>query len=114
MAIVGAGIGGICVAINLITRNLCRDFVILEQSAGVGRTCHANTYASCAVDLQPIVYGYSFAPNSNWSRDFLGQKEIPAYLTRVAQDYRLYEHTRFCSTAKSATWDDELKKWNAR
>ncbi len=73
---------------------------------------HANTYPGCAVDLQSIVYSYSFAPNSNWSRDFPGQKEILSYLTRVAQEYRLYEHIRFCSTAESATWDDELKKWN--
>lgn len=38
VVIVGAGIGGMCVAIDLITRNNCRDFVILEQSAGVGGT----------------------------------------------------------------------------
>ncbi|KAF3492389.1 uncharacterized protein GIQ15_01906 [Arthroderma uncinatum] len=110
--IVGAGIGGMCVAIDLIKRNNCRDFVILEQSAGVGGTWHANTYPGCAVDLQSIVYSYSFAPNSNWSRDFPGQKEIMSYLTRVAQEYSLYEHIRFCSTAESAVWDDELKKWN--
>ncbi|EAW20389.1 flavin-containing monooxygenase [Aspergillus fischeri NRRL 181] len=112
VVIVGAGIGGMCVAIDLIRRNHCRDFVILEQSAGIGGTWHANTYPGCAVDLQSIVYSYSFAPNSNWSRDFPGQREILSYLTRVAQDYGLYEHIRFCSTAESATWDDELKKWN--
>jgi cation diffusion facilitator CzcD-associated flavoprotein CzcO len=61
--------------------------------------------------LQSIVYSYSFAPNSNWSRDFPGQKEILSYFTRVAQEYGLYEHIRFCSTAESSTWDDELKKW---
>lgn len=73
---------------------------------------HANTYPGCAVDLQSIVYSYSFVPNSNWSRDFPGQKEILSYLIQVAQEYRLYEHIRFCSTAESATWDDKLKKWN--
>jgi cation diffusion facilitator CzcD-associated flavoprotein CzcO len=62
--------------------------------------------------LQSIVYSYSFAPNSHWSRDFPGQKEILSYLTRVAQEYGLYEHIRFCSTVESATWDDKLKKWN--
>lgn len=38
VVIVGAGIGGICVPIDLIKRNKCRDFVLLEQSAGVGGT----------------------------------------------------------------------------
>ncbi|KAI1463054.1 monooxygenase [Daldinia caldariorum] len=112
VVIVGAGIGGMCVAIDLIKRNNCRDFVILEQSSGVGGTWHANTYPGCAVDLQAIVYSYSFAPNSHWTRDFPGQREILSYLTRVAQEYGLYGHIRFCSTAESATWDDELKKWN--
>ncbi|TVY34231.1 FAD-binding monooxygenase [Lachnellula subtilissima] len=114
IVIVGAGIGGMCVAIDLIKRNNCRDFVILEQSSGVGGTWYANTYPGCSVDLRSIVYSYSFAPNSDWSRDFPGQKEILSYLTRVAQEYGLYEHIRFCSTAESATWDDDLKKWNTR
>lgn len=48
----------------------------------------------------------------NWTRDFPGQQEILSYLTRVSQEYRLYQHIRFCSTAESATLDDELKKWN--
>ncbi|KAF5856064.1 hypothetical protein ETB97_007962 [Aspergillus alliaceus] len=35
---------------------------------------------------QSIVYSYSFAPpNSDWSRDFPGQKEILSSLCRVAQ-----------------------------
>lgn len=72
---------------------------------------HDNTYPGCAVDLQAVVYSYSFAPNSHWTRDFPGQKEILSYLTRVAQEYKLYEHIRFCSTAEESTWDDELKKW---
>lgn len=29
----------------------------------------------------------------------------------MAQEYKLYEHIRFSSTAEAATWDDELKKW---
>ena len=72
---------------------------------------HSNTYPGCAVDLQSIVYSYSFAPNSQWSRDFPGQREILAYVTRVAQEYGLYEHIRFCSTAESAVWDDARQKW---
>lgn len=38
VVIVGAGIGGMCIAIDLIKRNNCRDFIILEQCAGVGGT----------------------------------------------------------------------------
>lgn len=38
VVIVGAGIGGMCIAIDLIKRNNCRDFVILEQASGIGGT----------------------------------------------------------------------------
>lgn len=114
VVIVGAGIGGVCIAIDLIRQNKCRDFVILEKSAGVGGTWHDNTYPGCAVDLQAIVYSYSFAPNSHWSRDFPGQKEILAYLTKVAQEYKLYDHIRFASTVEAASWDDSTKQWKTQ
>lgn len=38
VVIIGGGISGICVAIDLLKKNNCRDFVILEKSAGVGGT----------------------------------------------------------------------------
>ncbi|KAK9417249.1 putative FAD-binding monooxygenase [Seiridium unicorne] len=111
VVIVGAGIGGMCVAIDLIKRNNCRDFVILEKSSGVGGVWYDNTYPGCAVDVQSIVYSYSFAQNTEWTREMPLQKEVLAYLTRIAQEYRLYEHVRFASTVEEASWDDGLKKW---
>lgn len=40
--IVGAGISGICTAIDLVRRNNCRNFIIVEKSGGVGGTWHDN------------------------------------------------------------------------
>ena len=114
VVIVGAGIGGMCIAIDMIRQNKCQDFVILEKSGGVGGTWHDNTYPGCAVDLQSIVYSYSFAPNSHWSRDFPGQKEILAYLTKVAQEYKLYDHIRFASTVEETRWDDKSQQWKTK
>ena len=61
-----------------------------------------------------MLYSYSFAQNSDWTREYPGQEEILAYLTRVAQEYKLYQHVRFNSTVENAVWDDEAKKWNVR
>ena len=36
--IIGAGLSGICTAIDLIKRNNCRNFIIVEKSAGLGGT----------------------------------------------------------------------------
>jgi len=38
VVIIGGGISGICTAIDLIKRNGCRNFVVLEKSAGFGGT----------------------------------------------------------------------------
>ncbi|KAK5153913.1 hypothetical protein LTS14_007133 [Recurvomyces mirabilis] len=96
VVIIGAGISGMCTAIDLIKRNNCRNFIILEKSAGVGGTC------------------YSFAQNSDWTREYPGQEEILSYLTRVAQEYKLYQHVRFNTTVDEARWDDELQKWRTK
>jgi len=38
VVIIGAGFSGLCMAIDLIKRNNCRNFVIIEKSAGLGGT----------------------------------------------------------------------------
>lgn len=43
--IIGAGISGMCTAIDLVKRNNCRNFVIVEKSGGIGGTWYASTFA---------------------------------------------------------------------
>ncbi|TKA75336.1 hypothetical protein B0A55_05556 [Friedmanniomyces simplex] len=111
VVIIGAGIAGMCTAIDLIKRNNCRNFIVLEKSAGLGGTWHDNKYPGCCCDVLSTLYSYSFAQNSDWTREYPGQEEILAYLIRVAQEYQLYPHIRFNTTVEEARWDDELKKW---
>lgn len=42
--IIGAGISGMCTAIDLVKRNNCRNFVIVEKSGGIGGTWYASTF----------------------------------------------------------------------
>ncbi|KAK3676199.1 hypothetical protein LTR78_003949 [Recurvomyces mirabilis] len=114
VVIIGAGISGMCTAIDLIKRNNCRNFIILEKSAGVGGTWHDNKYPGCCCDVWSSLYSYSFAQNSDWTREYPGQEEILSYLTRVAQEYKLYQHVRFNTTVDEARWDDELQKWRTK
>lgn len=44
VVIVGGGLSGMCVAIDLLKRNKCRNFIILEKSAGLGGTWLDNKY----------------------------------------------------------------------
>jgi cation diffusion facilitator CzcD-associated flavoprotein CzcO len=75
---------------------------------------HDNKYPGCCCDVWSTLYSYSFAQNSDWTREYPGQEEILAYLTRVAQEYKLYQHVRFNTSVEEARWDDELQKWRTR
>ncbi|KAL3491939.1 hypothetical protein BJX62DRAFT_251031 [Aspergillus germanicus] len=111
VVIIGAGISGMCMAIDLIKRNSCHNFVILEKSSGVGGTWHDNKYPGCCCDVASILYSYSFEQNPKWSREYPGQEELLKYLTQVAEKYGLYKYIRFNSEVKQARWDDEKMKW---
>ncbi|KAL2870445.1 flavin-containing monooxygenase [Aspergillus lucknowensis] len=100
VVIIGAGISGMCMAIDLIKRNNCYNFVIVEKSSGVGGTWHDNKYPGCCCDVASILYSYSFEQYPKWSREYPGQEE-------------LLKHIRFNSEVKEAQWDEAEMKWKA-
>ena len=75
VAIIGAGFGGLGVAIKLREAGI-DDFLVLERDAALGGTWWANTYPGCACDVPAHLYSYSFQLNPNWSRMFAPQPEI--------------------------------------
>ncbi|KAJ9639467.1 hypothetical protein H2199_006501 [Coniosporium tulheliwenetii] len=111
VVIIGAGISGMCMAIDLIKRNKCHNFVIVEKSSGVGGTWHDNKYPGCCCDVWSMLYSYSFEQNPDWTREYPGQEEILAYLQAVAEKYGLYKYIRFNTAVEEARWDDAEQKW---
>lgn len=63
VVIIGAGMSGMCCAIDLVKRNNIKNFVILEKSGGIGGTWHDNKYPGCCCDIWSQLYSYSFATN---------------------------------------------------
>ncbi|KAJ5329475.1 hypothetical protein N7452_009865 [Penicillium brevicompactum] len=114
VVIIGAGISGICMAIDLIKRNNCHNFVILERSSSVGGTWNDNKYPGSCCDVWSTLYSYSFEQNPNWTREYPGQEEIHKYLVGIAEKWGLYKHIRFNSTVEEAHWDDEEAKWRIK
>ena len=88
VAIIGAGMSGICMGIQLRKRGIT-DFVILEKSPDVGGTWHDNTYPGACCDVPSVLYSYSFEPNPDWSRKYSPHNEIKAYFNRCADKYGL-------------------------
>ncbi len=110
IAIIGAGPGGLCMAINLKAAGY-DDFVILERSAGVGGTWYQNRYPGCACDIQSHLYSYSFEIKPDWSRPYATQPEILAYMEHCANKYGILPHCRFGSEVVRATWNEPTSTW---
>ncbi|MBU6216444.1 MAG: NAD(P)-binding protein, partial [Acidobacteria bacterium] len=110
VAILGAGAGGLCAAIQLQLAGL-DDFTIYEKSDGVGGTWRDNTYPGAACDVPSHLYSFSFASKSDWSRKFAGQPEILSYFESLVDEYGLAPRIRTGVEVADATWDEEALVW---
>ncbi|MCO8048628.1 flavin-containing monooxygenase [Acinetobacter towneri] len=115
VAIIGAGFGGLAMAIRLLQRNI-HNFVILEKSNEVGGTWRENQYPGAACDVQSHLYSLSFAPKTDWSKRYAEAPEIFQYIQDVVQQFNLREYCQFNSEVvhneyheKDCVWHVALK-----
>jgi len=109
VAIIGAGMSGICAAIRLQQAGI--PFVIFEKSQSVGGTWHDNVYPGCRVDVSNHFYSYSFAQGFEWPFLFSPQPVLLDYFRRVADGFGLKEHIRFGTEVKRAVFDEATGGW---
>ena len=110
VVILGAGMSGLCMAIQL-KRAGTHDFVILEKSSGLGGTWWDNRYTGAHVDVPSPLYSFSFEPNPRWTRRFAAAAEVLAYMDYVADKYQLRPHMHLGECITSATFDDARSRW---
>ena len=110
VAIVGAGLAGIGMAIRLRQQGI-EDFVIIEREADLGGTWYVNTYPGCQCDVPSVLYSFSFAPNPNWTRTFAPQSEIEEYIRTCATTYDVKRFIRFGHDVSGLRWDEESRRW---
>ncbi len=113
IAIIGAGPGGLCMAIKLKEAGF-EDVVLFEKSDRVGGTWNHNRYPGCACDIQSELYSFSFDVNSGWTRPYAPQPEILAYLDGVAERHAILPHCRFGLEVTGAAWSDGKSEWALR
>ncbi|XP_037040327.1 FAD-binding monooxygenase ktnD-like [Bradysia coprophila] len=114
IGIVGAGMSGLCAAVQLRKKLAITSFTIFEKNTDVGGTWLNNTYPGCEVDVPGHFYSYSFEPNPNWSVNYPPQREILEYIKGVARKHQIYEHIKFQQEVKTISWNVHLKKWIVR
>jgi cation diffusion facilitator CzcD-associated flavoprotein CzcO len=110
VAIIGAGFGGLCMAIRLLGEGI-RDFVILEKAQDVGGTWRENTYPGAACDVQSHFYSYSFDGKPDWSARYAGWQEIQDYIREVTERHGLRPLIRFGRTVNSLRFDAGRARW---
>jgi cation diffusion facilitator CzcD-associated flavoprotein CzcO len=111
VVIIGAGLSGLAMAMQLV-RAGSRDFLILEQSEGVGGTWRDNTYPGSGCDVPSHLYSFSFAPKCDWSRRFAEQPEILSYAEDCVDRFRLRDHLRTGTTVDAATFEEAEERWS--
>ncbi|MFD9700960.1 flavin-containing monooxygenase [Lentzea sp. NPDC059081] len=103
VVVIGAGFGGLGVALSLRRAGFER-FTVLERADDVGGVWRDNTYPGAACDVPSSLYSYSFFPNLSWPRRYAAQPDILAYLRRTAEVVR--DRIRFGAEVVAATFDD--------
>lgn len=104
VAIIGAGMSGLCIAILLLQRGF-RDVVIYEKATEVGGTWRENNYPGLTCDVPSRLYQYSFAKNPDWTRVFSPGREIQAYFCDIVDRFALRDRIQFGTEVVSATFD---------
>ena len=110
VAIVGAGFGGLGMAIRLNQQGN-DDFVVIERGDDVGGTWRVNSYPGCQCDIPSNLYSFSFAPNPDWDRAYPMRDQIFEYLRRCADRFGVRPHVRLNSELLDARWVAGEQRW---
>ncbi len=110
VAIVGAGFGGLGMAIRLKQEGR-DDFVLIERGDDVGGTWWANSYPGCQCDIPSNLYSFSFARNPNWDRAYPMRDQILDYLRDCAERFGIMPHTRLGCELLEARWLAAEQRW---
>src|SRR3954465_12838732 len=106
VAIVGAGFGGLGLAIEMKRHGLT-DFVVIERSGDVGGTWNSNTYPGAQCDIPSNLYSWSFALKPDWSRAYPERDEIHGYFRDCVEHFDVGDHIHLHTEMLDAEWTGE-------
>ncbi|MFN7950743.1 MAG: NAD(P)/FAD-dependent oxidoreductase [bacterium] len=101
VAVIGAGMSGLLAGIKLADAGI-PDFTIFEKAHDVGGTWRENRYPGLTCDVPSLLYSYSFALGTEWTRRYPAGPEIQAYFRGIAEKHDLLPRIRFRSEVVEA------------
>ena len=110
IVILGAGMSGICMAIELKRAGI-HSFVVLERSGGVGGTWWDNTYPGAQCDVPSHLYSFSFERKADWTRVFAPSREIQGYVEDCVRRHGVEAHLRLHQEVRAAEYDERAARW---
>ena len=108
--IIGAGVSGLCAAINL--QMLGINFQVVERNSTVGGVWWENRYPGAGVDTPNHLYSYSFAPY-DWEKYFCLRDELHGYLEHVCDSFEVRKSIRFETDVELIEYQPDQQKWRA-
>ncbi|MDG2114947.1 MAG: NAD(P)/FAD-dependent oxidoreductase, partial [Actinomycetota bacterium] len=109
--IIGAGVSGLCAAINLQMAGV--PFQVIERNSTVGGVWLENRYPGAGVDTPNHLYSFSFA-EYDWEKYFCLRDELWAYLQHVCDEFGVREHIRFDTSVERVEYNAAEQRWYAR
>jgi cation diffusion facilitator CzcD-associated flavoprotein CzcO len=111
VAIVGAGFGGLGMAIRLKQAGR-DDFVLLERAGDVGGTWWTNSYPGCQCDIPSNLYSFSFARKADWTSAYPMRDQILDYLRDCSRRFDILNHARLGCELTGAHWEPKRQRWS--
>lgn len=108
--IVGAGLSGIGVGVNLQRRCPGKSFTILEARDAIGGTWDLFRYPGIRSDSDMHTFGYNFKPWSN-PKALADGPSIRAYVNEAAVEQGLIPSIRFRHKVRRASWSTAEAGW---
>lgn len=109
VAIIGAGIGGIAMAVQLKRLGIAHQ--ILEKQDDIGGTWMRNNYPEARVDTSSYLYQFKFVKNYPWSEFFAARDETRRYLNHVVDSYGVRDSFRLSTEVKAVRWNEADAQW---
>jgi cation diffusion facilitator CzcD-associated flavoprotein CzcO len=110
IAIVGAGFGGLAMALELERAGI-HSFEVFERGDRIGGVWRENTYPGAGCDIPSPFYSFSYEPNPRWPQRFSLQEPILAYMEDVVRTYGIGDRIHLHSDVTAARFDEQMGVW---
>ena len=114
--ILGAGYGGLLMAVKLIGQGFpAEDIRIADNAGGFGGTWYWNRYPGLRCDVEsytymPLLEETGYVPTSKYACG----EDLREHANNIARKWRLEDKAFFRASLCSQVWDDENKWWKLR